>query len=40
MSLRMRLGYWTIYQGENPLASFADFADAWSAIWEVSEALK
>jgi len=36
----MHLGYWTIYQGDSALASFPNFADAWSAIWEVSEAIK
>ena len=37
MSLRHRLGYWTIFVGEQPVASFANFAAAWAAIWEVSQ---
>jgi hypothetical protein len=38
MSLRFRLGYWTIFSGEQPIASFANFQSAWAAIWELSHA--
>lgn len=37
MSLRHRLGYWTIFKGETPLASFANFNAAWAAMWEICQ---
>ena len=33
MKLAYVRGYWTIFQGLKPLASFANFMDAWRALY-------
>lgn len=40
MRLAKLNGYWTIFDGERALASFANFQAAWSAIYELWQDLK
>jgi hypothetical protein len=37
MSIRFHRGYWTIFNEDMPIASFADFESAWLALWPMTE---
>jgi hypothetical protein len=37
MSIRFYKGYWTLFSGEAPIASFANFERAWRMVWEIAK---